>query len=99
MSEGHGELVATDEPAVIPKPLLNAIVVEDGQSDGCLANPAGINEGERSEVFCQTNDLLDQLVTSKEGPRWRWRRFSSCTRYKYEVPDPVLVEIADQFWA
>jgi len=85
MGEGRGELVATDEPAIIPKPLLDAVVVEDGQSDGGLANPAGTDEGERSEVFCQINDFLDQLVASKEGPRWWRRRFSSRARYRYQT--------------
>ena len=61
-----------DEPAVVAEALLDAIVVEDGKSDGRLANSTGSNESERSEVFCQTDDLLDQVVPSKEIPRW-WR--------------------------
>jgi hypothetical protein len=33
-----GELVTPDEPPVVAKPLLDPIVVEDGQDDGCLSN-------------------------------------------------------------
>ena len=46
MSERGGELVATDEPAVVAESLLDATVVEDGQSDGRLADSADTNEGE-----------------------------------------------------
>jgi hypothetical protein len=68
-----GELVATDEPTVVTESFLDAIVVEDSQSDGRLANPAGTNESDGVKVSRQTNDLLDQLVTSETGPRRRGR--------------------------
>ena len=70
MRERGGEPVATDEPTVIAKTLLDAIVVEDNQGDARLANSASTDESDRSEVFCQTDDLLDQLTTSEMGPRW-----------------------------
>jgi len=73
MRERGGELVTTDEPAVVAETLFDAIVVEDGESDGRLADSANTNESEGNEVFCQTGELLDQLVSSKEVPRWRWR--------------------------
>ena len=73
MSEGGGELVATDESAIVTESLLYAIVVEGGKSDTGLADSAGTNESKWGEVFCKTGDPLDQLVSSKEGPRWRWR--------------------------
>jgi hypothetical protein len=38
--ERGGELVAADEPTVVAKPSFDAIVVEDGESDGCLADSA-----------------------------------------------------------
>ena len=72
MSEGGGELVATDESAIITESLLYAIVVEGGKSDTGLADSTGTNESERSEAFCKTGDPLDQLVSSEEGPRRRW---------------------------
>ena len=36
-----GELVATDEPAVVTEPLFDAIVVEDSQDNGSLADSPG----------------------------------------------------------
>jgi hypothetical protein len=71
-SEQGRELIATDEPTVVVKSLLDAIIVEDSQRDGSLGNSAGTDESDRSEVFYNTNDLLDQFVASKEGPRWWW---------------------------
>ena len=70
MRERGGEPVATDEPTVIAKTLLDAIVVEDNKGDARLANSASTDESDRSEDFCQTDDLLDQLTTSEMGPRW-----------------------------
>ena len=40
------ELVARDEPPVVTEPLLDAIVVEDGEDDGCLADSASTNESD-----------------------------------------------------
>ena len=59
MSGGCGELVATDEPTVVAKPFLDAVVVEDGQYNGRLTNSAGTDESSWSEGFYETNDLLD----------------------------------------
>ena len=73
MGERGRELVAADEPAINPEPLLNATVVEESESDGRLADSASTDESEWSEVFCQADELLDQLVSPKEVPRW-WRR-------------------------
>jgi hypothetical protein len=69
MRERCRELVTSDEPTILPEPLLDAIVVEDGQSDGRLANPASTNQSDRSEIFHQGDDLLDQIVTSEAGYR------------------------------
>ena len=54
-----GEFVATDKPAVIPKSILDPIVVEDGQSDRRLPDSPGADESGWSEVLCETNDLPD----------------------------------------
>ena len=70
---GGGELVATDKPAVVPELFLDTIVVEDSQGDGCFPDSPRTNESDRCEGFSEINDLLDQLVTSKTGPRW-WGR-------------------------
>ena len=59
MSTRGGEFVAADESTVVAKPFLDPIVVEDSQSDGCLANPTGTNESYGCEVYCQFDDLFD----------------------------------------
>ena len=76
MSARGRKLVATNKPTVYSEPFLDALVMEDGQSDGCLPDPSWTDEGYRSEVFCETNDLLDQVVTSETSPRWRRRKLS-----------------------
>ena len=59
------ELVATDEPTVIAKPFLDAIVVEDGQSDGRLPDPTYTEESDGCQAVHETDDLFDQFVASK----------------------------------
>ena len=68
-----GELVAADESPVVSKPFLDAIVVEDGQSDCRFPDPACADESNRSEVFCEADNVLDQVVAPETGPRW-WGR-------------------------
>ena len=72
MSERGGELVTADEPTVVAEPLLDTIVVEDGQGDGSFPDPTCADESNGREVVYEINDLLDQLSTSKKVPRW-WR--------------------------
>jgi hypothetical protein len=72
MTTRSWELVATDESAVLPKALLDAVVVEESSSDGRLPDPPCADESDGCEVLGETNDLLDQLVASETGPR-RWR--------------------------
>ena len=62
------EFVTTNEPTVVAKPPLDPIIVENGQGDGRLANPARADESDRSKALGEIDYLLDQLVTSKEGP-------------------------------
>ena len=76
MGARGGELIATNEPAVVPKPFLDAIVVENGQGDGRFPDPPCANESDRSEVFGEINNILDQVITSETGPRWRRRELS-----------------------
>jgi hypothetical protein len=40
----RGKLVTADEPASVAKPLFDAIVMEDSESDGCLPNATGTNK-------------------------------------------------------
>ena len=70
------ELIATNEPAVIAKPALDPIVVEDSEGNGCLPNAPCADESDGFEVFSEADDLFDQFVASKTGPGWRGRRFS-----------------------
>jgi len=87
MTERCWEPVATDESTLIAKALLDAMVVEDGHSDRSLPNPTGTDESEWGEVFCETDDLIDQLVAPEQGPRWSGRQFTGYGRFRYEIPD------------
>ena len=73
MSARGRELVTANKATVVTEPLFDAVVMENGESDGCLADSADANESDRREVFGQTNYLFDQLVTSETGPRRRGR--------------------------
>ena len=59
MGERCWELIAADKSAVIAKTLLDVVVVEDSQCDGCFADSSGTNESDGFEVFGETDDLLD----------------------------------------
>ena len=54
---------------VFSKQLLDAIVVEDSQSDSHLPNPPCTDEGYWNEVLSKIDDPLDQLITSKTAPQ------------------------------
>ena len=62
------EFVATNEPTMMTKPLLDPIVVENSQCDGSLTNSAGTDENDWGTVLSEIDYLLDQLVASEEGP-------------------------------
>jgi len=83
MSARGRELVATDKPTVGSKSFLDAIVVEDGESDGRFPNPPCADESDWSEIFCEANDLLDQILASETSPWWWGRRFSEDSGCKY----------------
>ena len=91
----RGELIATNEATVMSKPLLDPIVVENGQGDGRLADSAGTDESDWSEVFGEIDYSLDQLVTSEERPWWQRWGFSRYSEFKCEIMDPLAVQIAD----
>ena len=73
---GGRELVTADESTVVTEMLLDAIVMEDGEGDGCFSDSPWTNEGDWGEAFSEIDDLFDQLGTSETGPRRRRRRFS-----------------------
>ena len=74
---------------MVAKPLLDPIVVEDGESDGRLADPAWTNQSNWSGALSEVNYLLDQFVATKDGPRWWGRRFSGYTRLEYQILGPT----------
>ena len=59
MGERGWELITTDEPTLVTKTSLDAVVVEDGQGDGSLSNSASTDESDRSEVFRESNNPLN----------------------------------------
>ena len=96
---GSGELVTSDKPTVFTKPLLDAIVVQDGQSDGRLSDSSSADESDWCKAIDEMDNLLDQFVASKNGPRW-WRGgLPGCARLKaYKRLDPATVQITDSVW-
>ena len=89
------ELVTADKPTVISKLFLDAIVVEDGESDGCFPNSPCADESDWSEIFCEADDLFNQILASETSPR-RWRRrLSEDSGCKYEIPDSSIVGITN----
>ena len=53
------ELITTDKPAVIAKPVLDTVVVENSEGDGCFPDAPCTNESEGFEVFSKIDDPLD----------------------------------------
>lgn len=58
---------------MITESLFDTIVMESGDSDGCLADPTDTDESDGREVFGRTDNLLNQLTTSETGLRRRGR--------------------------
>ena len=85
MAARCGDLVTADEPTAVSKSLLDAIVVEDGQSNRCLPDSSCADESDWSEGFCEANNLLDQLVAPETGPRWRRRGFTRYTGWENDA--------------
>lgn len=65
-----GELITTNEPTVVAKPLLDPIAVENGERNGGLADSTGADESDWKEVLGEGNHLPDQLIASEEGSWW-----------------------------
>ena len=53
------ELIATDESPVIAKFVLDAIMVENSERDGCFPNPPRTDESNGFQVFSKSDNLLD----------------------------------------
>ena len=76
MSARGRELIAADESTVVTEPLLDPVVVEDGEGNRRLSDSACTNEGDWGEVFGETDDTLDKLFASEAVPRRLGRQFS-----------------------
>ena len=91
----RGELIATDESTVVSELFPDLIVVENSKSDGRFPNSPWTDESDWSEVFCETDDLFDQLVAPETGPWRRWRRLSEYARCRCKVLDSLVVKAAN----
>ena len=80
---------------MIAKPLLDAIVVEDGQSDIRFPDSTWADESDRCTVPSKANDLLNKLVTPETGPRWWEWGFRRCAGFKCKILSPLVVYVAD----
>jgi len=59
MDECGWELVTSNKPTILAKPLFDAMVMKNSQSNGCLADSASTDESDWSQVFGETDDPLD----------------------------------------
>ena len=95
MDERGWELIASNEPTTVTKPLLDATVMKNGQCDGCLADSASTGESNRSQVFGEPDYAFDQFVASKTGPR-RWgRRFTRWAGCEYKGLCSLVISVVD----
>ena len=83
-----GELVTPDKSTVMTKPLLDPIVVKNGQGDRGLADSASTYESDWSQLLGQIHYLLDQLVAAEECPWGQGWRFSGYARFGRETIRP-----------
>ena len=77
------------------KPLLDSVMMENGQGDRGLADPASTGQGDWNKVLGEIDYLPDQLVASEERS-WGWRlELSRYAVIKYKIMGTSVVEIAD----
>ena len=55
---------------MVTEPFYDTVMVEDGQRDRGLPDSTWADESNRSEMFSEANDLLDDFFTPKEGLGW-----------------------------
>ena len=84
-------MLAADESTVDRESLFDAIVMEDGQSDGRLPDPASTDESNGCQVFCQADDLVDQLAASEASSWGRWRWFAGYGGCKHKELSPLVI--------
>ena len=64
-------MITANESAVMAKPPLDPVVVENGQGDGGLPDSTSTNQGNWNKILGEIDCLLNQLVASEERS---WRR-------------------------
>ena len=89
------EFVATDESAVMAESLLDPVIMKNSQGDGRFANSTRADESDRSKALDEIDYLFDQLVASKEGPRWKRGGFSKYARFRRKMVGTPGVQISD----
>jgi hypothetical protein len=99
MARRSREPITTDESTVVAIPFLDTLVVKYGKSDGRFPDPPWADEREGLKVFSETNDLFDQSVASKTGPRWRGRSFRRLTGLKPKALDNMEVVVTNLVWS
>ena len=77
------ELVATNKPSVVTEPFYDTVMVEDGQCDRGLPDSTWADESNRSKMFSEANDLLDDFFTPEKGLGWR--------RWQFAKRDPMVI--------
>jgi len=90
MSARGRELVTPNESTVMTKPLFDPVVVENGQCDRGLADSTSTDESDWGGLLSKIDYLLDQLIASEEGPRWRRWRFSGYPRFACKMIGPSV---------
>ena len=88
---GGRDLITANESTIVSKPLLDLIVVEDRQGDGGFADSTGTNEGNWNKVLSEIDYVLDQVVASEEGPRWKRWRLPRRAAFKCKIMGPSIV--------
>ena len=73
MNTGSRELVTTNKSTVVAKPVLDPIVVEDSEGNGCFPDSPCTDESDGFKVFSESGDFLNQFVAPKTGPGPRGR--------------------------
>ena len=73
MGKRSGKLIATNESTVPAKSFFDSLVVEDGEGNRCFPDPSRANESDGFEVFSESDDVVDKLVTTETVPRCRRR--------------------------
>ena len=92
---GGRKLIAAKEPTVVSKSLLDALVVEDGQSNGGFPDSPWADEGDRGEGFREAHHLPDQFVAPKTGSWWQGWNFARGDTMQDKDADPLAFEMVD----